>query len=158
MLKTDYSIKTDIWSIGVVIFYIFTNLIVDFKLSNNIEKLEYLKNSKLKYCDDYITILKKIFVKEDLRIDIDELLNNFEKIQFQLDEQNSQLSNVIKIIGDFEYNLKTKDFFGSGKIIFYNGDVYTGDIKNGTMNGNGKITFANGNILEGEFLDNNKIN
>ncbi|HOK49059.1 MAG TPA: hypothetical protein PLM18_02690, partial [Sedimentibacter sp.] len=40
------------------------------------------------------------------------------------------------------------------KVVYPNGDVYEGEMKNGMMDGYGLYTYANGDIYEGEFKDN----
>ncbi len=44
-------------------------------------------------------------------------------------------------------------FTGFGKIIFKNGDVYEGELKDGRPTRKGKVTWSNGDVYEGDFKD-----
>lgn len=46
------------------------------------------------------------------------------------------------------------DFTGYGNLVLANGDVYSGDFRNGKFHGNGTYTYANGDFYFGAFADN----
>jgi serine/threonine protein kinase len=88
MFSGEYSFPSDIWSIGVILFCIFSRYKkknCDFKNKFNFNFLKSLVGgSDLKYADDYISLIEKC-LKEDPneRITASELLielKNFETL------------------------------------------------------------------------------
>jgi serine/threonine protein kinase len=92
-LFKDYNLKTDIFSLGLIIFFIFSKKIFDFKILKNIEKLDLLK--KFIYFNEYIDILKNCFnYNIDDRYDIFILIKKFELILNKFNEKNNELNNI----------------------------------------------------------------
>eukprot|EP00919_Chromeraceae_sp_WS-2016_P072629 GHVR01171690.1.p1 GENE.GHVR01171690.1~~GHVR01171690.1.p1 ORF type:complete len:216 (+),score=47.97 GHVR01171690.1:34-681(+) len=51
----------------------------------------------------------------------------------------------------------SRNFSGSGKATYRNGDTYEGEYLDGVKHGKGKYTYANGDIFEGPYWKNQRI-
>jgi serine/threonine protein kinase len=77
----EYNHKTDVWSIGVIIFFILTKKTFEFKSEINMKYILELLQNKYTYSNEYIEMLNKCFVKDPKsRIDVSELLFDFIKL------------------------------------------------------------------------------
>ena len=138
-------------------------------------KIESLKEYKVKY-NDLVFKIRNILrsyiipIKEEENIGDEKNLDNKKE-----NKDNNDILLIYDIIS-FDYNnyfhyknieqilsyclenysmvQKSNNYNGKGKIIFYNGNYYIGQFKNGLRNGKGTEYYKNGNIkYEGDFID-----
>ncbi|CDW80104.1 protein kinase domain containing protein [Stylonychia lemnae] len=180
----SYSTQVDIWSLGVILYYLCTKKCQ--YQGKSIESIKRQDQTKVILLDDEQKVFEPVLNKmlqlnPALRIDAIQVLlelckvnnepqnNNLIEKHIQIEEEKqSQISPFI----DDNQNGKGRAIFtdgsvydglwknnikvGFGRFIFNDGDVYIGEYKDGTRNGYGKYCYNDGNMYEGQWVNDSK--
>jgi hypothetical protein len=91
---------------SILIFYLFTNKTIDFKVTKNFEKLKLIDDEKFIYHSEYYKILKNVYTSnKDNRINCKDFLNFWIDILIKLDK------NYIKNNNDNNDKNDNEDYF-----------------------------------------------
>jgi serine/threonine protein kinase len=149
---SSYNFNTDIWSVSVMIFYIFTNKIIDFKTSKNLEKLNLIKIDKFIYNNEYYKILYDVFTSDkNNRINCKDFLNfwidilkKLDKNYFNKSNNNIEISNINK--DDNDKNDNSEFDVSYSDVITENEKTETTEIDTEINDDNDKIELNNNEI------------